>query len=307
MDIRAPDSYVEGAYRVLATDPLAFAQVAQQIQANSGAAPVFAFMASASGCRDQSRRAQNSRLVEGGGPSGSLLNRIQEAPDTSRDIKEVGDDDMGGMDHDQGEERVPCAACHDTTHTLELCIWPDKDSGFVEGCPVCNSTGHVVDDCSRFGAMSLRAKVDLLVYDRLRMPSFAGREGWVPLLAKLLETDPGARKPEGLPWSAAHGLAVARWSTRQKSRMSMYYETNDPAYLSIDQNTRTWEVALETSGHRVNKGSQGGARRQKPQAKHAAPDPSIPHFSDLMRGLVSGQGGSSAPNLDYEQPDSRSY
>ncbi|POR36353.1 Hypothetical protein TPAR_09162 [Tolypocladium paradoxum] len=54
------------------------AQVAQQIQANSHDHRVYVFMAPAGGPRDRSQRVRNTRLVEGGGPSASLYDRLTQ-------------------------------------------------------------------------------------------------------------------------------------------------------------------------------------------------------------------------------------
>lgn len=42
-----------------------------------------------------------------------------------------------------------CANCNMRGHILSYCVAPVDEFGFISGCPVCNTKGHLFDDCPK--------------------------------------------------------------------------------------------------------------------------------------------------------------
>ncbi|KAK7441407.1 hypothetical protein CaCOL14_008725 [Colletotrichum acutatum] len=71
-----------------------------------------------------------------------------------------------------------CGSCGHKHHYLCDCPIPDE-SGFVSGCPLCNTTAHNWDDCQRSGELSWVQQYEIMFYRRINMPPIRSRKPWI--------------------------------------------------------------------------------------------------------------------------------
>ncbi|KAI8280829.1 hypothetical protein K4K60_004644 [Colletotrichum sp. SAR11_57] len=68
-----------------------------------------------------------------------------------------------------------CGNCGHTGHLLVDCAFPD-DSGFISGCPVCNTKLHNANDCLRVQPLSPRDLVSFIIVRRGNKPPLRCRD-----------------------------------------------------------------------------------------------------------------------------------
>jgi hypothetical protein len=105
------------------------------------------------------------------------------------------------VEHVGDEEGVRCVLCGSKSHAMGFCL--SVLDGELKGCPLCHDTGHPIDQCQTFLAMSMNDKVRTLVDGRKNMPPLATSIPWWDYLHQWLEHDvsKNAGSPCGFPWS----------------------------------------------------------------------------------------------------------
>ncbi|KAF4778350.1 hypothetical protein HER10_EVM0003469 [Colletotrichum scovillei] len=71
-----------------------------------------------------------------------------------------------------------CGSCGHKHHYLCDCPIPDE-SGFVSGCPLCNTTAHDWDDCKRSGVLTWMQQYEIMFFRRINMPPIRSRKPWI--------------------------------------------------------------------------------------------------------------------------------
>lgn len=156
----------------------------------------------------------------------------EAVPQTATDEERVTDED--------GASAV-CAGCNSRTHTLAECFraWPN---GYMHGCPRCNTLEHGVDDCEAMREMSLKDKLQYLVWDRGNMPPFASSLGWGTLLQQYVSEGPGPSMPSYFPWTPQFTSVMGSQATIV-ALQRVFDESRDRGQLPVDPATRNWEAA----------------------------------------------------------------
>ncbi|EXL47970.1 hypothetical protein FOCG_10476 [Fusarium oxysporum f. sp. radicis-lycopersici 26381] len=101
-----------------------------------------------------------------------------------------------------------CANCGGDGHLVASCI--TAEHGSIRICFLCRSSGHLTDECKRFGKLSPTGKVKLLVRDRANMPALATKKPWWVYLYELINSKDNERIPAftGFPWTVGFALKV---------------------------------------------------------------------------------------------------
>lgn len=136
-----------------------------------------------------------------------------------------------------------CGGCSSGTHTLEDCIQANEE-GRVQGCPVCNTTDHSLDNCARFSMYPEKRKLDVLVGWRGNKPPFATNMSWFEMLQRgISENRVGV--PEHLPWTPA----FAKHQANNLSRLQFELDTHkDEGRMPKDLTTKDWAHACANHG-----------------------------------------------------------
>ncbi|WYZ34127.1 hypothetical protein EsH8_I_000403 [Colletotrichum jinshuiense] len=139
-----------------------------------------------------------------------------------------------------GEDRYGkggCANCGHWNHWLGDCAFPD-DSGFIMGCPLCNSKNHVWDECKRGQALSLEERFLLIIARRAKKPAIRSNVPWVDLLGEVVRASKqhlfkGIR---GMPWTRVFTLEMI---SRPKSAHSwLQFDPSDVRNFPQDPTTK---------------------------------------------------------------------
>ncbi|EXF75982.1 hypothetical protein CFIO01_00467 [Colletotrichum fioriniae PJ7] len=72
-----------------------------------------------------------------------------------------------------------CGSCGHKHHYLCDCPIPDESSGFVSGCPLCNTTTHNWDDCERSGVLNWVEQYEIMFFRRINIPPIRSRKPWI--------------------------------------------------------------------------------------------------------------------------------
>uniref|UniRef100_L2FVT4 CCHC-type domain-containing protein n=1 Tax=Colletotrichum fructicola (strain Nara gc5) TaxID=1213859 RepID=L2FVT4_COLFN len=112
-----------------------------------------------------------------------------------------------------------CGNCGHTGHLLVDCAFPD-DSGFISGCPVCNTKLHNANDCLRVQPLSPRDLVSFIIVRRGNKPPLRCRDPWGPL-----------------PWTIAFTRDMIKGTERDKVWLEHHYFAGDYQTLPEDSTT----------------------------------------------------------------------
>jgi hypothetical protein len=138
-----------------------------------------------------------------------------------------------------------CEICTSKVHSLARCVFAPK--GHIDGCPLCNSRSHQVDDCGEYKKLSMEDKVKILISDRASLPPLLTDEPWHDLLWHYLQRE-DAVVPEGYPWSEEF---ASEESCKDKCNASTqlqaaYDEAGDKGKLPVDVSTETLRAIRST-------------------------------------------------------------
>ncbi|GJN79865.1 hypothetical protein PLIIFM63780_003387 [Purpureocillium lilacinum] len=157
----------------------------------------------------------------GGGPG-------SEDADTNEDEQVTG-----------GKTMECCGSCGQYTHELESCVRPEKD-GTLHGCPMCNCSGHNVEECSQWAKMSLEEKFTVLVDNRGRMvPLYTAKEElWYQILERRCRRKgESLGMPECFPYTREFGKGFCE-DEEELRCWEDFYEMYDHSILPVDNKTR---------------------------------------------------------------------
>ncbi|KAK4161643.1 hypothetical protein QBC43DRAFT_291737 [Cladorrhinum sp. PSN259] len=130
-----------------------------------------------------------------------------------------------------------CANCKRTGHTIAQCIKANR-KGNIPGCPICNVTDHIVDDCPT--NPTEEELWEILVINRARKPPIkTKRYSWVELCRRVKRLSDGS-----YPWSRKFTITRAKslpdfWKTYHYDMSSSEVE------FPVDPQTRTWDRILK--------------------------------------------------------------
>ncbi|TPX07649.1 uncharacterized protein E0L32_010647 [Thyridium curvatum] len=161
------------------------------------------------------------------------------------------------MDHPAFERRVPslqnmkpaprnkplrqdalptCGLCGREGHCIDICIKAGR-SGFVEGCPRCNSADHLVD--KHIHSMTATERFRYLVQNRAGLPPLASRlVGW----PELVRGNPPLAS-SSYPWTREFSSVF--WRNRRNARLAdeFNYTTRRPE-LPVDPRTMNRDTVI---------------------------------------------------------------
>ncbi|TDZ54616.1 hypothetical protein CTRI78_v006157 [Colletotrichum trifolii] len=120
----------------------------------------------------------------------------KKEPPRASHVKMKGQD---WMRRDGDNSEVICGNCGEKGHGLADCIWPD-DTGFIDGCPLCNTREHSAGKCPR--SCSGGMERCLLLMKRAKKPPIACEGSWVWLLHGLSDRSRSQVTETGLPWTS---------------------------------------------------------------------------------------------------------
>ncbi|KAI3554235.1 hypothetical protein CABS01_08444 [Colletotrichum abscissum] len=96
-----------------------------------------------------------------------------------------------------------CGSCGHKHHYLCDCLIPDE-SGFVLGCPLCNTTAHNWDDCKRSGELGWVHQYEIVFYRRINMLPIRSRKPWIMWEKERIDQGLSSWDLQGVyPWTLA--------------------------------------------------------------------------------------------------------
>ncbi|RSL83118.1 hypothetical protein CEP52_016799 [Fusarium oligoseptatum] len=184
----------------------------------------------------------------GNGPS--IASRVTEpqrpadeaAPESATE-RSGGVIDMGNM----GEYQ--CENCTGPGHNMVWCL--KVPEGELEGCTLCHSLTHCIDECNTFLAMPLQDQVKVLVYDRFSLPPLKTKEHWFQWLCRWL-SHPDSRDqspPAGYPWSEDYTAELGFGIVGDVDALQEDFDQHkDVARLPRDPATADYDAVNKTYG-----------------------------------------------------------
>ncbi|EXF76964.1 hypothetical protein CFIO01_12221 [Colletotrichum fioriniae PJ7] len=166
---------------------------------------------------------------------------------------------MTGNDLLQRDERnanVICGHCSALGHGLIDCIWPGP-FGDIDGCPICNTTEHRLDNCRAFEATDyniprLELLHHVLIVRRANKPPILTRLVWISIACAYVNRHKGKyiQNSVGYPWTKFLSMEV--WKNTFKDANKQFWLTYDyskdsenQSRLQVDPVTRDWQTALQ--------------------------------------------------------------
>ncbi|KAJ3461206.1 hypothetical protein MRS44_009759 [Fusarium solani] len=152
---------------------------------------------------------------------------------------------------DMGEYQ--CENCPESGHNMVRCL--KVPEGALNGCTLCHSRTHYIDECNTFLAMPLQQQVKVLVFDRFSMPPLRTKEHWFQWLRRWL-ADPGSRNkdgdayvPTGFPWSEKFTADLGQGFVGDVDALQEEFDQHkDVARLPRDPATADFDAADKTYG-----------------------------------------------------------
>ncbi|KAI0851680.1 hypothetical protein F5Y00DRAFT_215105 [Daldinia vernicosa] len=159
------------------------------------------------------------------------------APDpqlSSAPIRSMEDTQSSAIRGDPPHDLRRCGNCDRVGHDLSICVGPPGFDGALHGCPCCNTTAHLFDNCPRASLMDDNLKYHYLVLLRGRRAPISTRQDYLGMAA--------SRGPsEFYPWTRAYARGVS-----PSVFTSHDYVGNDPRALPADPATANKAALLRT-------------------------------------------------------------
>ncbi|WYZ34128.1 hypothetical protein EsH8_I_000404 [Colletotrichum jinshuiense] len=130
------------------------------------------------------------------------------------------------MNRDAENANVTCGNCSGRGHGLIDCIWPDA-SGFIYGCPACNTKEHSLDDCPHRGNWEDKMWCYVLIYRRARKPPIKTVRSWAEIAAKAPERGLLDFLKMGFPWTSLYGRELQKYMHSDMHVWLTYDYSND--------------------------------------------------------------------------------
>lgn len=168
-------------------------------------------------------------------PSGPGVSSTRTALD--KVTRAAGSTITSGFQEEVGGKR--CGCCGAKEHEVVTCLQVDH-RGIIDGCPICNSGNHMLEDCATYKALDIMAKLDWLVVKRRNKPTFCTTETWLNLVAENFDKNRDSM-PGDMPWSTKFALY---FKTEALLDLQQQLDsTGDESLLPTDPATKSWLAA----------------------------------------------------------------
>ncbi|KAK1659210.1 hypothetical protein BDP55DRAFT_637092 [Colletotrichum godetiae] len=161
------------------------------------------------------------------------------------------------LKRDPENSNVVCGKCSARGHALIDCIWTGP-FGNIDGCPLCNTTQHRLDDCREFHGMERERWIStpllrhLSVVRRAHKPPILTMRCWPRFESTIRHgyQNDGFIHPVGHPWTKPFAMKV--WRDTFKDVNKQFWPTYDytknsdnQSHLQAGSMTRDWETILQ--------------------------------------------------------------
>jgi len=201
---------------------------------------------------------------------------VRAARNAKRDVE----DQRGPRAPPQAPAPPLCGNCGKCGHTVEKCVGPPAEDGFIYACPLHNTRDHTLADCYEAQGWSLEKRYEHLVLMRPHLPPFHFVDDWEDIAWLYIRCMTQVRKrmvEHDLPLSAEFSKNIPL-----EAFDAYNYDTPDPACLGHEPETATvpafmqwyWEVVCG-SGYddddmdTRSEGSDENGENSLEQSRHA--------------------------------------